>query len=111
MVLDEVGDGLRKYHKETDVRKRVNWLTKLAATHDIRVQVTLFDAVRDPNREVYWAALCLLGSHYLGVTDPRTGRNPEEQDRLFRKVVVQYRHMIEFDHVPGLRRRAAQLSR
>ena len=88
LVFDEVEDGLRKYHKETKVQRRVDWLTKLAATHDIRVQVTLVDALRDPNTEVSVAAVCLLGSHYLGATDPRTGCTRDEQDSLYRKALL-----------------------
>jgi hypothetical protein len=51
MVLDEVADGLRKYRKETDQPKRLKWLAQLAATHDMRVQVALVDAHRDPSTD------------------------------------------------------------
>jgi hypothetical protein len=109
MKFDTVADGLRKYHKETDGQKRVNWLTRLAATHDIRVQVTLVDALRDPNTAVSVAAVCLLGSHYLGATDPRTGRTRDEQDSLYRKALLKYRHWVEDENEPDLRRRAKEL--
>jgi hypothetical protein len=111
MTFDTVADGLRKYHKETNVQRRVDWLTKLADTRDIRVQVALQDALRDPNKEVYWAALCLLGSRYLGATDPRTGRTQGERDALFRELATVYRRWLEFGHAAAARRRAAHLPR
>jgi hypothetical protein len=47
MVLDEVADGLRRYHKETDETRRVEWLWKLARTRDPRVAVALGEAMRN----------------------------------------------------------------
>ena len=41
MVFDEVADGLRKYQKETDWRKRLQWMVKLAPTCDPRVAIAL----------------------------------------------------------------------
>jgi hypothetical protein len=51
MVLDEVGDGLRKYWKETDPDRRATWLRRLAWTHDPRVAVALGEAI--DSREEY----------------------------------------------------------
>jgi hypothetical protein len=44
MVFDEVADGLRKYRKETEWRKRTRWLEKLAPTRDPRVAIALVEA-------------------------------------------------------------------
>ncbi len=41
MVLDEVSEGLRKYRRETDGKKRIKWLTKLAPSRDPRVKAAL----------------------------------------------------------------------
>ncbi len=41
MVLDEVADGLRKYRKERDEAKRVEWLKRLAPTGDPRAAIAL----------------------------------------------------------------------
>jgi hypothetical protein len=47
MVLDEVADGLRRYRKETDPEKRIEWLEKLAPTRDPRVGVALGEYMAD----------------------------------------------------------------
>ena len=41
MVLDEVADGVRKYRKETDARRRGELLRRLAPTRDLRVAMAL----------------------------------------------------------------------
>jgi hypothetical protein len=49
MAFDEVADGLRKYHKETDPEKRLAWLQTLGATGDPRVALALVDAANNQN--------------------------------------------------------------
>ena len=49
MAFDEVADGLRKYHKETDPEKRLAWLQTLGATGDPRVALALVDAADNRN--------------------------------------------------------------
>jgi hypothetical protein len=49
IVFDEVADGLRKYHKETDPEKRLAWLQTLGATGDPRVALALVDAANNQN--------------------------------------------------------------
>jgi hypothetical protein len=44
MVYDEVADGLRKYRKEKDCQKRLQWMVKLAPTRDPRVAIALVEA-------------------------------------------------------------------
>ncbi len=43
MVLDEVAEGLRRYHKEPDAGKRMAWLRRLAPFHDPRVALELWE--------------------------------------------------------------------
>src|SRR5690242_17479371 len=45
LALDEVADGLRKYHKEKNRAKRLEWLRRLAPTGDPRVGVALGEAL------------------------------------------------------------------
>jgi hypothetical protein len=47
MALDEVADGLRKYQKEKDAKRRRAWLERLAQTRDVRVAVALGEAMGD----------------------------------------------------------------
>jgi hypothetical protein len=56
MALDEVEDGLRRYRKETDERKRIKWLRKLAPSRDPRVAVALGEAMYDRSEVVMAAA-------------------------------------------------------
>jgi hypothetical protein len=60
MVLDEVADGLRKYHKETDEGGRIKWLRKLARTQDPRVGLALGEALSDPSPDVREASAWFL---------------------------------------------------
>jgi hypothetical protein len=63
-VLDEVADGLRKYRKATYIEARVEWLEKLAPTHDPRVAVALM-AADDEDGAIKSAAVRLLGEHFV----------------------------------------------
>jgi hypothetical protein len=47
MEFDEVAEGLRKYHKEKDPKKRLAWLQRLGATGDPRVALALVDAANN----------------------------------------------------------------
>ena len=72
IVFDTVADGLRKYGKETDEQKRIDWLLRLAPSQDPRVAVVLGEAVAAWNPPVmagtglyfpgvgHVAALCLV---------------------------------------------------
>jgi hypothetical protein len=62
MVLDEVADGLRKYHKEKDTERRIDRLLELAPMSDPRVLVTLGEALGDPSMEIRSLAVVLLAS-------------------------------------------------
>jgi hypothetical protein len=41
VYVDKVAEGLRQYRREADLGKRIEWLTRLAPTHDPRVAVVL----------------------------------------------------------------------
>jgi hypothetical protein len=60
MAFDEVADGLRKYRREADSKKRIEWLRKLAPTHDPRVGVALGEALAEENSEVGKVAAYLI---------------------------------------------------
>src|SRR5690348_6758493 len=45
VVFDQVADGLRKYRAEKDKGRRLDWLKRLAPTHDPRVGVALGEAL------------------------------------------------------------------
>jgi hypothetical protein len=68
MVFDEVADGLRQYRKAKDTKKRIEWLQKLALTHDPRVAVALRECLtgKDP---ISGAAFGLLDRQFVGCTE------------------------------------------
>jgi hypothetical protein len=67
MVMDEVSEGLRRYRRETDESKRVEWLRKLARTRDPRVGAAMGEYLSSegspfPHQlSVVW----LLTSHFM----------------------------------------------
>jgi hypothetical protein len=61
-----VADGLRKYRKETDPKKRLQWLEKLAPTRDPRVALTLANALTDHLEWFRRDASLLLLQYYDG---------------------------------------------
>jgi hypothetical protein len=83
VFVDKVADGLRKYRAESDVGKRIERLTALAATRDPRVAVVLGELLERsqtaPQRESPdpgVAADVLLHVHYV----PGGGGNKEVFD-------------------------------
>jgi hypothetical protein len=50
MVFDEVADGLRRYRREMDARRRSELLSRLAPSRDPRVAVVLGDAIAERSR-------------------------------------------------------------
>jgi hypothetical protein len=50
MVFDEVADGLRRYRREMDARRRSELLSRLAPSLDPRVAVALGDAMAERSR-------------------------------------------------------------
>jgi hypothetical protein len=62
--FDAVGDALRKYSKETNPKRRVEWLSRLAVTHDPRVGVALGEALEDPSEDVQAGAARQLVLHF-----------------------------------------------
>ena len=110
IALDEVADGLRKYHKETDPEKRLAWLQTLGATGDPRVALALVDAANNQNGDdLDCEAADLLWWHYaspdaasrLGVVSLQALKAPRGSSfRAWWK-----------ENEADLRRRAAQLPR
>jgi hypothetical protein len=49
MVLDEVADGLRRYHREKNPLLRADWLRRLAPTRDPRVAIVIAHEAVDPD--------------------------------------------------------------
>ena len=64
MVLDVVADGLRKYEREKDGRKRLLMMARLAATGDPRVAITLGELI-DTEDELEDGAFILLLRYYV----------------------------------------------
>ena len=61
MVLDEVADGLRHYRNGKDPEKRLELLTRLAATRDPRVTVELGEMLSsDSEGDVHVACMLIL---------------------------------------------------
>ena len=100
MVFDEVADGLRKYHKETDREKRIRWLRKLAPTGDVRVAVALGDAWGDTDGGLGTIAQNLLAEHYC----PK-GDEPKSHGAMTWGRVTDWWNKNEAD----LRRRAQEI--
>ena len=74
MVLDEVADGLRRYRKETDVSKRLEWLRRLAPSGDVRVLVALCEALEDATDDRFVSeAKGLIVDHYFHPSRRRRG--------------------------------------
>ena len=98
MVLDKVGDGLRRYRMATNRVVRIRWLKNLAPTHDPRVAVTLGEALADT--EIDEVAAWELRSHY------RTTRGslPINKDELMKESTTWWKA-----NEADLRRRAKQL--
>lgn len=107
MVLDEVADGLRRYRREPDERKRVQWLWKLgsprdpfrdycdASSRDPRVVVALGEALYKPTPIEQFVGEWLLWHYY----DPLDSCQPDiGRARLWWK-----------KHEADLRRRAKKL--
>jgi hypothetical protein len=66
MVFDEVADGLRKFHKETNTEKRIRWLEKLAPTRDPRVALLIWEyPIEDLSPSMYIGLRRLLLRHYV----------------------------------------------
>jgi hypothetical protein len=63
--FDAVGKQLRQYAQEKDIRRRVDWLLKLAPTRDPRVAVLLGESFSDPSREIQGAAEYAYFRHFL----------------------------------------------
>jgi hypothetical protein len=102
MKFDEVADGLRKYRNEIDPVKRIEWLKKLAPTHDPRVGVAL--------GEYYHHAFCVGDDTYhdlIGVIITHYASHLMGKGELPVWVSLTWWEENEAD----LRRRAAQLPR
>jgi hypothetical protein len=65
MVLDDVAAGLRRYRREPDVRTRITLLKRLAATHDPRVGVALWESQADPSLELCLAATRAYAQEFI----------------------------------------------
>ena len=100
LVFDEVADGLRKYRKEKDEKKRVKWLEKLAPTRDPRVAVAIGEGLDDSSSCICDSAFSMLWSHYAypGTREPWHQNEFEYWTRRWWK-----------EHEADLRRRAKQL--
>jgi hypothetical protein len=64
MKLDTVENGLRQYQQSKAENKRVEWLKRLAPSHDPRVEETLKAAMSESSHAVAGAAEVLLVEHY-----------------------------------------------
>ncbi len=69
MVLDEVAEGLRRYRKESNLAKRVDWLEKFAPTRDPRVAIALNEAITGASGQLpesmWFRVAYLLDDYYL----------------------------------------------
>ena len=64
MKLDTVADGLRQYRLNKADNKRIEWLKRLAPSHDSRVAAALETALSDSSQAVATAASELIAQHY-----------------------------------------------
>jgi hypothetical protein len=64
MKLDKIADGLRQYQQNKNDSKRIEWLKRLAPSHDSRVAAALETALSDSSQAVATAASELIAQHY-----------------------------------------------
>jgi hypothetical protein len=64
MALDEVADGLRRYHAARTPQARVAWLRKLAPIKDARVGLMLGEAISSEDDDLRRWAIGQVYSHY-----------------------------------------------
>jgi hypothetical protein len=100
LIFDEVADGLRKYRKEKDEEKRINWLKTLAATRDSRVAVTLGEGLNGGTKHFSFHSAVILTDHYILV-----GEFPECPREIPEWLAARWWQV----HEPELRRRAKEL--
>ena len=110
MAFDEVADGLRKYHKETDPEKRLAWLQTLGATGDPRVALALVDAANNENGDDLDCEAADLLWWYYASPDAASHRGLANHDLVSLPAGKGFRPWWKANEA-DIRRRAAQLPR
>jgi hypothetical protein len=110
MTFDEVAEGLWKYRKEKDPKKRLAWLQALGATGDPRVALALVDAANNQNGDdLDCEAADILWWHYAS-PDAASHRSLVNHDVIQPPPGKGFRPWWKANEA-DIRRRAARLPR